>query len=206
MASFISLHQDNRTQLAHDVVAQEESALFVMANIPSLNNPQQLEIQKLLKQYIALSISEEWEAFANTQPSPKVMITLKELLHRINAPEFTCASPDKTNINCLPGQITKQYAQNLDSLINAHDRRIQIGRHYSHISRWLLCFGLMFSAALTILAIHRNSESGGLMALYLFLFSSWMVLGILALHYSPYRGPIPVEFIHLEQIGRSINV
>ena len=193
MVGFISLHQFSRQEDAKQTLAIEVSSIENMLNLPNANNLKQQEIQSLLKNYLDVSLNEEWANTLNSTPSPEINKIIKKMMAIIYSPEFICTKNDRESNICVPPLLVKSYADNLIALSNAHNKRIQLGQIESSPIRWYLCLGLTFVASLTTLAIHRTNKTSAIISLIFFLVSAWLTVAAIALHYSPYRGPNSIQ-------------
>jgi hypothetical protein len=205
MVGFISLHQFSRLEDSKQTLAIEVSSIENMLNASDANNEKQQEILGLLKEYLDVSLSEEWAGSINQIASPKINQIFKKMMGIIYSLDFICALNAQDTKNCVSPLLGKSYVDNLLALSNAHHKRIQLGQLDSSPIRWYLCLGLAFVAALTTTAIHRANKTSAIMSLILFLLSAWLTLATIVLHYSPYRGPNSIEPIPLLNVQKMLN-
>ena len=205
MVGFISLHQFSRLEDSKQTLAIEVSSIENMVNAPDANNEKQQEIRSLLKEYLDVSLKEEWAGSINQIASPKINQIIQKMMGIIYSPDFICASNSSGTKNCVSPLLGKSYVDNLLALANAHNKRIQLGQLDSSPIRWYLCFGLAFVAALTTTAIHRANKTSAIISLILFLMSAWLTVATITLHYSPYRGPNSIEPIPLLNVQKMLN-
>jgi len=205
MVGFISLHQFSRLEDSKQTLAIEVSSIENMLNAPDTNNEKQQEIRGLLKEYLDVSLNEEWAGSLNQVASPKINQMIKKMMGIIYSPDFICAPNSRETKNCVSPLLGKSYVDNLLALSNAHNKRIQLGQLDSSPIRWYLCLGLAFVAALTTTAIHRANMTSAIISLILFLMSAWLTVATIALHYSPYRGPNSIEPIPLLNVQKIFN-
>ena len=205
MVGFISLHQFSRLEDSKQTLAIEVSSIENMLNAPDTNNEKQQEIRGLLKEYLDVSLNEEWAGSLNQVASPKINQMIKKMMGIMYSPDFICAPNSRETKNCVSPLLGKSYVDNLLALSNAHNKRIQLGQLDSSPIRWYLCLGLAFVAALTTTAIHRANMTSAIISLILFLMSAWLTVATIALHYSPYRGPNSIEPIPLLNVQKIFN-
>ncbi len=203
MVGFISLHQFSRQEDSKHTLAIEVSSIENMLNVPDANNFKQQEIRSLLKNYLDVSLNEEWAGTLNRIPSPEINKIIKKIMAIIYSPDFICTKSDRENNHCVPPLLAKSYVDNLITLSNAHNKRIQLGQIESSPIRWYLCLGLAFVASLTTLAIHRANKISAIISLTFFLMSAWLTVATIALHYSPYRGPNSIQPILLFNVQKN---
>jgi len=205
MVGFISLHQFSRLEDSKQALAIEVSSIENMLNAPDANNEKQQQIRGLLKEYLDVSLSEEWAGSINQIASPKINQIIKKMMGIIYSPDFICAPNSQDAKNCVSPLLGRSYVDNLLALSNAHHKRIQLGQLDSSPIRWYLCLGLAFVAALTTTAIHRTNKTSAIISLILFLMSAWLTLATIVLHYSPYRGPNSIQPIPLLNVQKIFN-
>jgi len=205
MVGFISLHQFSRLEDSKQTLAIEVSSIENMLNVPYANNPKQQEIRVLLKEYLDVSLNEEWADNLNRVASPKINQIIQKMMGIMYSPGFICAQNDQKSDHCVPPLLGKSYVDNLLTLSNAHNKRIQLGQLDSSPIRWYLCLGLAFVAALTTTAIHRANKISAVISLIFFLMSAWLTVTAIALHYSPYRGPNSIQPIPLLDVQKIVN-
>jgi hypothetical protein len=205
MVGFISLHQFSRLEDSKQTLAIEVSSIENMLNAPDANNEKQQEIRGLLKEYLDVSLNEEWAGSLNRVASPKINQIIKKMMGIIYSPDFICAPNSRETKNCVSPLLGKSYVDSLLALSNAHNKRIQLGQLDSSPIRWYLCLGLAFVAALTTTAIHRANKTSAIISLTLFLMSAWLTVLTIALHYSPYRGPNSIQSIPLLNVQKIFN-
>jgi hypothetical protein len=203
MVGFISLHQFSRQEDAKQALSIEVSSIENMLNAPDFNNAKQQEIKVLLKEYLTVSINEEWIGSLNRVASPQINPIIQKMMGIIYAPDFVCTQNHRDN-HCVSPLLGKSYVDNLFALSNAHNKRIQLGQLDNSPIRWYICFGLAFVAALTIAAIHRANKISAIISLILFLMAAWLTVATITLHYSPYRGPNSIQHIPLLNIEKII--
>ena len=193
MVSFISLNEFSKQEAAKEILSVEQTSILHFLQMPKIKSIQQDKISPLIKQYLDQSLQDEWINTKNRFASNEVNQTIKSLYDIIFAPNFTCHTNANSQVNCVPLLMGKSYAENLLNLTTARNRRIQIGQlERSHVY-WFLCFGLVLVAAITVTAVHRDKKRTALTSLAFFLTSAWLAISIIALNYSPYRGPNSIE-------------
>lgn len=203
MVSFISLHQFTRLEDARQALSIEVSSIENMLNAADASNAKQQQINALLKEYLAVSLNEEWVASLNRVASPQINPIIQKMMGIIYAPDFVCTQNHRDS-QCVSPLLGKSYADNLLALSNAHNRRIQLGQLDSSPVRWYIFFSLAFVAALTTTAIHRANKISAIISLTLFLMAAWLTIAMITLHYSPYRGPNsiqPIPLLNIEKIA-----
>jgi hypothetical protein len=89
MVGFISLHQFSRQEDSKQTLAIEVSSIENMLNVPDANNFKQQEIRSLLKNYLDVSLNEEWAGTLNRIPSPEINKIIKKILNKVIG--YTCA-------------------------------------------------------------------------------------------------------------------
>jgi Protein of unknown function (DUF4239) len=202
MVGFISLHQFSRLEDAKQTLAIEVSSIENMLNVPDTKKLKQQEIRFLLKEYLDVSLNEEWAGSLNRVASLKINQITQKMMEIIYAPHFVCSQNNRDNDNCVSLLLGKSYVDNLLALSNAHNKRIQLGQLDNSPIRWYLCLGLAFIAALTTTAIHRANKLSAIISLILFMVSAWLTVATIALHYSPYRGPNSIQPIPLIDVQK----
>jgi len=189
----ISMHQFTKLEDARTVLAIEETAITNLMNLPKMNLQGQQEIQVLLKKYLDSSIKEEWEEKMNRYRSAEANLAIKQITAIIYAPNFLCAQNLPKKDHCGNDLLAKAYIDNVSAVSSAHSRRIQLGQLDASPIRWYLCLALAFISTFSIVTVHREDKSSAIVSITLFLISTWLVFTMIALHYSPFRGPNSVQ-------------
>jgi hypothetical protein len=203
MVSLISLQQFTRQEDARQALSIEASSIENMLNAMDVNNAQQQKIKVLLKEYLTVSLSEEWIGSLNRVASPQINPIIQKMMGIIYAPDFVCAQNHRDN-QCVSPLLGKSYADNVLTLSNAHNKRIQLGQIDSSPVRWFIFFSLAFVSALTTTAIHRVNKISAIISLILFLMAAWLTIALITLHYSPYRGPNSIQPIPLLDVQKNL--
>ena len=202
MVSFISLNQFTRLEDARQALSIEVSSIENMFNATDVNNAKQQKINVLLKEYLTVSLNEEWIGSLNRVASPQINPIIQKIMEIIYAPDFVCTQNHRDN-QCVSPLLGKSYVDNLLTLSDAHHKRIQLGQIDSSPVRWYIFFSLAFVAALTTTAIHRANKISAIISLALFLMAAWLTIAMITLHFSPYRGPNsiqPIPLLNIEKI------
>jgi hypothetical protein len=187
------MHQFTKLEDARTVLAIEETAITNLMNLPKMNLQGQQEIQVLLKKYLDSSIKEEWEEKMNRYRSAEANLAIKQITAIIYAPNFLCAQNLPKKDHCGNDLLAKAYIDNVSAVSSAHSRRIQLGQLDASPIRWYLCLALAFISTFSIVTVHREDKSSAIVSITLFLISTWLVFTMIALHYSPFRGPNSVQ-------------
>ena len=201
MVSLISLQQFTRQEDARQALSIEASSIENMLNAIDVNNAKQQKIKALLKEYLTESLNEEWIGSLNRVASPQINPIIQKMMGIIYAPDFVCAQNHRDN-QCVSPLLGKSYADNVLTLSNAHNKRIQLGQIDSSPVRWYIFFSLAFVSALTTTAIHRANKISAIISLILFLMAAWLTIALITLHYSPYRGPNSIQPIPLLDVQK----
>ena len=203
MVSLISLQQFTRQEDARQALSIEASSIENMLNATDANNAKQQKIKVLLKEYLTVSLNEEWSGSLNRVASLQINPIIQKMMGIIYAPDFVCAQNHQDN-QCVSPLLGKSYVDNLLALSNAHNKRIQLGQIDRSPVRWYIFFSLAFVAALTTTAIHRANKISAIISLILFLMAAWLTIAIITLHYSPYRGPNSIQPIPLLDVQKTL--
>jgi hypothetical protein len=202
MVSFISLNQFTRLEDARQALSIEVSSIENMFKATDVNNAKLQKINVLLKEYLTVSLNEEWIGSLNQVASPQINPIIQKMMEIVYAPDFVCTQNHRDN-QCVSPLLGKSYVDNLLTLSDAHHKRIQLGQIDSSPVRWYIFFSLAFVAALTTTAIHRANKISAIISLALFLMAAWLTIAMITLHFSPYRGPNsiqPIPLLNIEKI------
>ena len=203
MVSLISLQQFTRQEDARQSLSIEASSIENMLNAIDVNNVKQQKMKVLLNEYLTVSLNEEWIGSLNRVASPQINPIIQKMMGIIYAPDFVCAQNHRDN-QCVSPLLGKSYADNVLTLSNAHNKRIQLGQIDSSPVRWYIFFSLAFVSALTTTAIHRANKISAIISLTLFLMAAWLTIALITLHYSPYRGPNSIQPIPLLDVQKNL--
>ena len=179
LVGFLASDIWDRNKQAARVVLTESDTLLALYSLGVASGTDDTRLRAAIRTYVRTVVDDEWPRLAVQERSPKAEAALSALLREV----------------ALPGTAKDVVIQRtmLDMVLRiraAHEDRVVLSNDRTMVTKWAAVLLLALITQIAIAAVHLEKPRPQLAALLIFTFAAVSILGLLAVHESPFEPPV----------------